>query len=159
MRKTKVNDPYAVSPWERVVDSFVEFWGALLGVRSVIDRPLDSYSGRRMTRDDYNWRSHNSSAWRRERNYERARAALIENELGSIPAPVIERAVLKLGPERYVDWLLTVDADLGNLRPMDLIRSGDVNSVVRNLDAMPAPNEPRRCDRCGQLLPSYRSTC
>jgi len=149
----RVNDPYAVKPWERVIDSLVGFWGALLGVKSVIDRPLDSLSGRRMTRDDWNWRSYDSSAWRRERNYERAKAALIQNELSSIPGSVSEKAINKLGADSYIDWLLTVDKGLGNLRPIDLIRAGSIDTVVRNLDAMPARNQPKRCDRCGQPLP------
>ena len=156
----RVNDPYAVTRWERVVDSFIGFWGALLGIRSVIDRPLDSLSGRRMTQDDWNWRSYDSSAWRRERNYERAKAALIQNELSSVPGSVSEKAIDKFGRDSYIDWLLTVDDGLGDLRPIDLIRTGNVDTVLRNLDAMPARNLPKRCDRCGQPLPkNHKSKC
>ena len=150
---TKAADPYGVKPWERVVDGFTAFWGALLGVPSVIDRPLTSRSGREMGATNFSSRSYSSSAWRRERNYQRARRAFVNDELGSIPAIVREKALLKLSPEHYVDWLLTVDPDLGGLRPLDLIRNGGVRSVLQRLDAMPGRDQTKRCDRCGQPLP------
>jgi len=146
-------DPYAAKPWERLIDCFVAFWGALLGIPNVIDRPQTSRSGRKMTPANYSSRSYSSSAWRREGNYQRARSALINNELGSIPAIVRESAFRKMSSEHYVDWLLTVDPDLSSLRPLDLIRNGDVDSVLRKLEAMPTAGQANRCDQCGQLLP------
>jgi len=129
----KYPDPYATPPWERVIDEFVGFWGALLGVESILERPLHSTSGRDTTSADYSTRSVSADAWRRERNYRRARAHLIANDLNKVPGDITNTALKIFSRDRYIDWLLKVDATLGGRRPIDLILIGDYRPVMELL--------------------------
>ena len=144
---SKYGDPYGVTWRERLIDEFVGFWGALLGVKPILERPLHSTSGRDLTPADYSTSSESASAWRRERNYQRARADLIANDLDKVPCDIRDCALGLFTQDRYIDWLLKIEPSLGGRRPIDLIRVGDFCAVRDLLKRSPAERKPRCAHR------------
>lgn len=147
---SKYRDPYGVTWRERLIDEFVGFWGALLGVKSILERPLHSTSGRDLTPADYSTGSESASAWRRERNYQRARAQLIADDLDKVPCDIRDCALRVFTQDRYIDWLLKVEKSLGGRRPIDLILAGDFCPVRDLLKRIPAERKPR-CAHCVRI--------